>query len=855
MFHRAVDVFRKMGSRSKKILGGLVRVGLRFGVREVTEGLPVVGTVTRLIEELADFGVERLADARADVTDLKAAGDVWDAEHLAAVDQWLADVTASLQGLQERLEQALPVGDDDPWAKVAEAVEKAVEERQDLAAELAKVQKRLRKQTLSLHRIERQLSRIYQVEKGNALCLEDIKVSLVEMPLATEWRAFRQADPEGVRLLVEADRLILAGQREDGEQRLLDLLRRRGMGTNVIARHLGLHKLADGRLDQLTQLLDDAGVAGGLPAALTGTLVLPTTQRSRPLSKAWPCLPRGFVVAHEYRIEEEVGRGGMASVYRVAGVDDINRGKVYALKVPAPGLVDDQATAERFIQEIKLSMRLSAAARGRDPRPPLVPMFEYVRFEEPQTKRLLYGLVLKFVAGKSLARLLAERRAAAQPLTTKEIRRLMLPVCAALEFAHGQTPPLLHRDVKSPNVMVTPEGQALLMDFGIGRLLDDQSGRLTKTGTIAGTIGIMPPELLTPKATIDERVDVYMLGKLLGELMTFDLTGDPEQRCDCPKEWVTLIDDATSQRPGKRPRTVRAFAERLSGNEQMMPPPVIVAREPGDIIESHGIKFAWIPPDTFFMGSPTTERGRSGNERQHWVTITQGFYLGIHPVTRGQFRRFVDANGYHTEAERGGGARGWTGSEFITDPKFNWKTPGYQQDNDHPVVCITHNDAVAYCQWLSRCTGHTVRLPTESQWEFACRCQISSGRVHFTPDAYHFGNTITHKDGNFQESRTCAGNTTKVGSFPPNGLGLFDIHGNVWEWCWDWYGEYPVADQREDAISNPEGPPNGSQRVLRGGSCFIYTHKMLRAAQRWSRAPGLADHDYGLRVAILPSGT
>jgi chromosome segregation ATPase len=192
MLYRAVEVFRTMAKRSKKILGGAIRVGLRFGVREVTEGLPVVGTVTRLIEELADFGVERLADARADVPQLKAVGDAWDDEQLTAVNQWLADATEALQGLQQRLEQALPVGDDDPWSKVADAVEKAVEERQDLTTELAKIQKRLRQQTLSLHRIQRQLSEFFQVQKGVPGSLEEIKEMLVELsPLATEWRASR----------------------------------------------------------------------------------------------------------------------------------------------------------------------------------------------------------------------------------------------------------------------------------------------------------------------------------------------------------------------------------------------------------------------------------------------------------------------------------------------------------------------------------------------------------------------------------------------------------------------------------------------------------------------------------------
>jgi formylglycine-generating enzyme required for sulfatase activity len=885
MLYRAVNAFRQMGARSKKIIGGLVRVGLRLGIREVTEGLPVVGTVTRLVEELADFGVERLADARAEVADLKPAGDAWDAEQLAAVEQWLADTTASLQGLHQRLDQALAVGDADPWEKVADAVEKAVEERQDLATELTKVQKRLRQQTLSLHRVERQLSQFFQVQQGVHASLEEIKEMLVELsPSATEWREFRQADPEGVRLLKEADRLILGGQRDQGEKNLLELLRRRGMGTTVIARHLGLHKLAEGRLEQVPELLEEAGVAAALPAPLTGTLAVPTTQRSRPLAKAWPCLPRGFVVGHKYRIEEEVGRGGMASVYRVVGVDDINKGEVFALKVPAPGLVEDATAAERFIQEIKLSRRLSEAAARVVPPPPLVAMYDYVPFEDPQGKRKIYALVLKFVEGKSLARLLAERRAAGELLTAEEICGLLLPVCAALEFAHGQSPPLLHRDVKSPNVMVTPEGQALLMDFGIGRFLDDQSGHLTKAGTISGTLGIMPPELLRPKASLDERVDVYMLGKLLNEMMTFDLAGDPEQRADCPGAWVGLIDDATS-RLGKRPRTARAFAERLKPggkeasqqrqevqrDDEKEPTALLSRREPHpgemlDITLPGGVpmKFAFVPPGEFLMGSPGSEADRFDDEKQHWVSISKGFHLGIHPVTRGQFRRFVEAEGYLTEAEAGDGAHGWTGSEWEEDREFNWKTPGFQQEDDHPVVCVSHNDAVAFCEWLTRVTGQMHRLPTEAEWEYACR-----GGPSPTTDTFPFyfkapSRTLSSSQANFDGNYPYGGapkgkylqRTSKVGAYEPNALGLYDMHGNVWEWCHDGYGEYPVADRKKDAVCDPQGASEGPGWVIRGGS-WDDNGRSCRAAQRLRDAPKIRDSYIGylgLRVARVPSG-
>jgi hypothetical protein len=562
MLHRAIQLFRGLSSRSQKVFGGLVCVGLRLGVRE-GEDLPIVGMVKDLIEELAEFGADRLTDVRVTIPELKPAGQAWDAEQLNAIDQWLGDVSASFKGLQQRLEQTLVIREEATWARVAAAVAQAIETRQDLAIELAGVQKELRYQTLSLHRVERHLSEFFQVQKGVRLSLEEIKAFLIESPLATEWLDFRRADPDGVRLLCEADALILQGRREEGEQRLIELLRRRGIGTTVIARHLGLCKLEQGHVNELTELLEDSCGLRVLPVELTATMVLPTTYRSRPTGPGWPSLPRGLVIGRKYRIEEEIGRGGMASVYRVIGVDRIQQGKVFALKVPAPGVVDDSAVADRFVREIQLSMQLTEAVRRAQPRPPIVPTLDYVVFDDPETGHEMYGLVLEFIDGKSLAHLLAERRAARRPLTPDEIQYLMTAVCTALEFAHGQNPPLLHRDVKSANVMVTPDGRALLMDFGIGRLLDNPSGKTTHVGRVMGTPGLMPPELFDSRATLDERADVYMTGKLLQEMMTFTPSGDPETRIDCPPAWVDLIAEATSQIKGKRPRTIAAFVKTM----------------------------------------------------------------------------------------------------------------------------------------------------------------------------------------------------------------------------------------------------------------------------------------------------
>jgi formylglycine-generating enzyme required for sulfatase activity/serine/threonine protein kinase len=245
----------------------------------------------------------------------------------------------------------------------------------------------------------------------------------------------------------------------------------------------------------------------------------------------------------------------------------------------------------------------------------------------------------------------------------------------------------------------------------------------------------------------------------------------------------------------------------------------------GSGVEMH---LAWIPPGTFLMGSPLEEEGREGYEgadgTQHRVTLTKGFHFGIHPVSRGQFARFVQATNYVTQAEREGGAYFWTGSEWKLDPRKNWRNPGFAQTDDHPVVCISWNDSVALCEWLTARAGkgRRFRLPSEAEWEYACRAGTT------TP--FYFGETISTAQANYNGNATYGKGakgvyreqTTPVGSFPANARGLSDMHGNVWEWCQDWYGLLADKD-----IVHHQGANSGNLRVLRGGSWYHYPRSRL----------------------------
>jgi len=244
---------------------------------------------------------------------------------------------------------------------------------------------------------------------------------------------------------------------------------------------------------------------------------------------------------------------------------------------------------------------------------------------------------------------------------------------------------------------------------------------------------------------------------------------------------------------------------------------------------------------------------------QHRVRSTKPFYLGTYHVTRGQFRQFVADTGYKTDAEKGigyKGAFGWNADEkkFDVNEKYSWRNAGFEQTDEQPVVNVSWNDAVEFCKWLSRKEGRTYRLPTEAEWEYACRAG--------TTTRYYSGDDpeTLAKVGNVADAAakakfldwkyTIKGNdgyvfTAPVGKFKPNAFGLYDMHGNAWQWCADWYGaEYYAASPVDD----PTGPASGNDRVLRGGSWFDWP-SFSRSADRFGSAPDLRVSGTGFRVA------
>ncbi len=184
------------------------------------------------------------------------------------------------------------------------------------------------------------------------------------------------------------------------------------------------------------------------------------------------------------------------------------------------------------------------------------------------------------------------------------------------------------------------------------------------------------------------------------------------------------------------------------------------------------------------------------------------FTMGRYAVTFEQYDRFAKATGRKLP-----GACGWG-------------------RKSRPIMKVSWFDATAYAQWLSDVTGEDFRLPTEAQWEYACRAG--------TKTDYSFGEKITKEQANFDKANS---RTMPVGCYRPNPFGLYEMHGNVWEWCADWYDRYPTGK-----VKDPMGPDNGKYRVLRGGSWFVNAG-LTRSTSRACDEPGERDHSRGFRLA------
>ena len=217
------------------------------------------------------------------------------------------------------------------------------------------------------------------------------------------------------------------------------------------------------------------------------------------------------------------------------------------------------------------------------------------------------------------------------------------------------------------------------------------------------------------------------------------------------------------------------------------------------------LEMVLIPAGKFKMGSPATEKGRDTDETQHEVTLTKPFYLGKYEVTQEQWESVMGDNPSSTKGAK------------------------------LPVTDVSWDDCQEFIKKLNAKTNGGYRLPTEAEWEFACRAGTST--------AYSYGDSLTKSDANIDNR---AGSIKAVGSYKANVFGLHDMHGNVDEWCEDWFGNYPPG-----SVTDPKGPAKGEYRVLRGGS-FGCSGSIARSSFRVGDSPTGRDNAAGFRLARTP---
>jgi formylglycine-generating enzyme required for sulfatase activity len=489
--------------------------------------------------------------------------------------------------------------------------------------------------------------------------------------------------------------------------------------------------------------------------------------------------------------------------------------------------------------------------------------------------------------------------------------RLLLELATIVAFAHRLSPPIVHRDLKPANVLVQREAggemRLRVADFGIGGIAASHMIARTRQGTSQGNFlvtalrGSHTPLYASPQqmrgSAPDPRDDVHALGVIWYQLVTGNLVaGRPggtrwtqrlrdagmsaaavdllgacveEDAADRPADAGVLAErlaallegvsatspaaetaDATAECPdcggpmkvrdGKYGRFLGCAAyPHCKGTRELPGARGEKAREavpaapakvdlPRSVANSLGMKFVLVPAGTFVMGSPGHEAGRGEDEGPpHRVRLTRPFYAGVYPVTQKEYAAVMGDNPAHFRKGHGGGP-------------------------SHPMEQVSWDDAVEFCRRLSELPAEkqakrVYRLPTEAEWEYACRAG--------TETPFCFGESLSSEQANFDGGRPYGTaktggyleKTSKVGAYPANAWGLHDVHGNVWEWCGDWYGENCYGRTPE---ADPAGPARGDRRVLRGGSWNNSGH-LCRSARRNKYPPEFRNDTIGFRVVLV----
>jgi formylglycine-generating enzyme required for sulfatase activity len=506
-----------------------------------------------------------------------------------------------------------------------------------------------------------------------------------------------------------------------------------------------------------------------------------------------------------YTLVKPLGRGGFGEVWQALGPGGFN----LALKFIHLG---DAGKLE--LRSLELMKEIQ--------HPHLLPMFG-------AWQKAGYLIIAMEMASGTLLQKLREATREGRPgIPTPPLWEYMMEAAKGIDHLNSLN--IQHRDIKPQNLLLVGGG-VKVADFGLAKVLEH---------TITTASGSMTPAYAAPEfleGQTSRWSDQYCLAATYCHLRANQLPfqGNPAQVVTghllkepnltmLPERERPIVARALAKEPNQRWPHCRAFVEALLGPSVSVPATPTAAKE---VINSVGMKLVFLPAGVFAMGSPAQEKGRDAEELLHEVEITRPFYLSIYPVTQALYERVMGSNPSTFTANRGGGP-------------------------EHPVEQVSWLDARTFCEKLSSLPeeqqrGRVYRLPTEAEWEYACRAGTG------TP--FSFGETLSALQANFDGTLPYGHaptgpyreRTTKVGAFAPNAHGLYDMHGNVLEWCADWYDEHAYQGH---ARRDPTGPAQGELRVLRGG-CWNYAGHQCRSAFRDRGTPDYHNDTIGFRVLLV----
>ena len=552
------------------------------------------------------------------------------------------------------------------------------------------------------------------------------------------------------------------------------------------------------------------------------------------------------LLQQRYRVQCQLGRGGFGVTYEI---NEVRTNQAKVLKVL---INNDPKAVELFKQEADV---LSQLHHSGIPNVELDAYFEYYPYN---SQNPIHCLVMEKVVGEDLEKYMQKR--GLRPINQTTAIEWLKDLIIILEQVHNKN--FFHRDIKPPNIMLRSESAELvLIDFGTVRKVT--STVFKQQGGVTGIIspGYTPSEQINNNAV--PQSDFFALGRTFVYLLTGKEPLDPimydsynerlNWRNHAPQissMLADLLDDMMQRLYKDRPQNSHEILQRIAAIEKALQSPKPQPPKPQPPIPANNLKtFSFevvttdargnitnrrkesakyftedlgngvtldmveIPGGTFIMGSPESEAKRVSNESpQHQVTVPS-FYMGKYELTQVQYQAIIGRN------------------------------PSNFKGDNRPVERVSWNNAVAFCEKLSQKTGKNYRLPSEAEWEYACRAGTTTPFCFgesITPDLVNYNGNYTYASAQKGKYRQ---QTTDVGTFPPNSFGLYDMHGNVWEWCQDGYQDnYINAPTDGSALTSSSG-----YKLLRGGS-WDDDPNNCRSAFRNDYNLDFYNHNIGFRV-------